>query len=138
MENVYLNRWLAKKPTLNLLEEGIDATTQRRLSHYQSNIYLLNKMALKIQHWFFVRRQLQLGPVSRNNARIGQMSSALSYQAPCAPIKKSQQNTLRHRINSRANQQRRRRGTPTSALEVHRPYGAPSCFSKVITKQEES
>ena len=53
--NKYLDRWLSKKQTLSL-EEGLDAATHRRLRHYKLNIYLLNQMALKIQHWFFVRR----------------------------------------------------------------------------------
>lgn len=53
--NKYLERWLSKKPTLSL-EEGLDAAAHRRLSHYRLNIYLLNQKALKIQHWFFVRR----------------------------------------------------------------------------------
>ena len=49
-----LSRWLSKEK-IPPLDENLSAV-QKSLRPYRYNVYLLNSMALKIQHWFFVRR----------------------------------------------------------------------------------
>ena len=152
---------------------------QRDFRSYRLNVYLLNSMALKIQHWFFNKvaqcnqkqamkegNQMEKTPMSkfhdrrRTTARMqlgtsqakrnfsSCSSSAMSFQAPGAPVKKSQQRTLL--VSQRAaslaqatglvagsntckalRQGRRRRGTPSSA-GASQTNDFNNCFSNEL------
>ena len=144
--NPVLQRWLDQPRGVDLDEHL--STVQKSLKIFRNNTYLLNSMALKIQHWFFVKRhhynarKLQscsleeVAQPFRLPKLQSQRSSVMSFQTPSAPIKKSQCITLGRAsfnkkpaglANIRQKNNKRNRGTPSS-------FASPSaervnCFS---------
>ena len=50
------DRWLTQGADKVDLDTRL-SLVQKSFRHYKFNMYLLNHMALKIQHWFFVRNK---------------------------------------------------------------------------------
>ena len=55
-ETIVIERWLSRAKNQESLNDAVLASLQKAFRHYRCNVYLLNSMALRIQHWFFVRR----------------------------------------------------------------------------------
>ena len=55
-------RWLQSEPESPSSHELRLTKSQRTMRHYKYNIYVLNSMALRIQHWFFLRCDRSLLP----------------------------------------------------------------------------